>query len=211
MKNKIAIIGYGDLGKQFHDFLKEDSNNEFIFFDDIAFKHDAPRIFPYLSYSIDDYADFSFYVALGYHHLPIKCKVIHHLKSLQRKLPSFIHGSTFINPTASVGNGSFIYPMCNIDSNVNIGQGVLLNNSICISHETNIGEGCYISPGVIISGKVDIGENTFIGAGSIITNNISIGKNVIVGVGSIVTNNLPDDCSAIGNPIRILGSKLNLL
>jgi|ERR1035441_7399009 sugar O-acyltransferase (sialic acid O-acetyltransferase NeuD family) len=211
MKKKIAIIGYGDLGKQFLNFLKEDSNNEFVFFDDIALKHNASKTFSYLSYSLDDYADYSFYVALGYHHLQTKCKVIHHLKSLHRKVPAYIHGSSFINSTSSIGDGSFIYPMCNIDSFVTIGKGVLLNNSVCISHETFIGEGCYLSPGVIVSGNVEIGENTFIGSGSVIANDIKIGNNVIIGIGSVVARDLPDNSSAIGNPLRILNKAINLL
>ncbi len=210
MKNKIAIIGYGDLGKQFHDFLKTDSNSEFIFFDDIAFKHDERNSFPYLSYSLDEYDVCNFYVALGYHHLQTKNKVIHHLKSLNRKLPAYIHKTSFVNHSATIGDGTFIYPMCNIDSNVVIGKGVLINNSVCVSHDSNIGEGCYLSPGVVISGKVNIGENSFIGSGSTIANNVKIGKNVLVGIGTVVTRDLPDNCSAIGNPIRILNKPLNL-
>ena len=210
MKNKIAIIGYGDLGRQFHEFLKEDPNNEFIFFDDIAFKHDVPHTFPYLNYSLDAYADCSFFVALGYHHLQTKNKVIHHLKSLGRKLPVYIHKTSFVNPTATIGDGTFVYPMCNLDSNVSIGKGVLLNNSVCISHDSKISDCCYLSPSVTVSGNSKINDETFIGAGSVISDKVVIGKNVIVGIGSVVTGDLPDNCSAIGNPIRILKKHLDL-
>jgi sugar O-acyltransferase (sialic acid O-acetyltransferase NeuD family) len=211
MKNKIAIVGYGDLGKQFYNFLKEDKNNEFIFFDDIAFKNDEPNSFPFIDYTHTDYKNYNFYIGLGYHHLQTKAALIQRLKSQYSIVPAFIHQSSFINSSATIGDGTFIYPMCNIDKDVEIGNGVLINNSVCISHNSTIRLGCYLSPGCVISGNVTIGENTFIGSGTIVANNVKIGKNVSIGIGSVVTKDLPDNCSAIGNPIRILDKKINLI
>jgi sugar O-acyltransferase (sialic acid O-acetyltransferase NeuD family) len=210
MYNKVAIIGYGNFGKQFHNFIKENTINSFVFFDDIAFKRNEENCLPFDSNNLPKYQNYSFYVALGYHHLQTKIKVIQHLISLDRIIPVFKHTTCFVNRSANLGHGTFIYPMCNIDSNVEIGIGVLINNSVCISHDSIIGDGCYISPGVIVSGKVTIGDYTFIGAGSIIANDIKIGKNVIIGIGSVVTRDLPDNCSAIGNPLRILNKAIEL-
>jgi sugar O-acyltransferase (sialic acid O-acetyltransferase NeuD family) len=203
----IAIVGYGEMGKQFESFLKG-KKDRFIFFDDNA--PESENVFSFLDYQLPEFSTYDFFVSLGYHHLEKKKIITDRLLQLGRQLPSFRHPSCFINGSATIEAGAFIYPMCNIDKETKIGKGVLLNNSVCISHNNLIADCCYISPGVITSGFVEIGAMTFIGAGAVIANNIKIGKNVIVGVGTVVTENLPDSCSAIGNPMRILDHKLEL-
>lgn len=207
MSAGIAIIGYGELGKQFESFLKSKSNH-WIFFDDQLKKSNGA--FSFNEYEKEEFSKYDFFVALGYHHLEKKKIITDLLLRMGRKLPSFVHLSCFVNPSAIIGEGTFIYPMCNIDKETKIGKGVLLNNSVCISHNNTIGDCCYISPGVTTSGHVEIGERTFIGAGTVIANNIKIGKNVIIGIGTVVTQDLPDNCSVIGNPMKILDSKLKI-
>lgn len=46
--------------------------------------------------------------------------------------------------------------------------------------------------------------NTFIGASVIIIGDIHIGNNVIVGAGTVITKDVPDNCTVVGNPMRIL-------
>ena len=212
MGNKIAIIGYGELGRQFHDFLSTGNSNAFLYFDDKLFgTNKDSEVFPFKSYLTGAFENEEFYVALGYHHLKEKLNIIDQLISLNRKLPFFKHPSGFIDRSATVGYGSFIYPMCTIDRNVEIGNGVLLNNSVCISHDSRIGNGSYISPGVIVSGNVEIGERTFIGSGAVISNNIKIGSDATIGIGSVVTKDVPNGYSTLGNPAKIFEQKLKLI
>jgi sugar O-acyltransferase (sialic acid O-acetyltransferase NeuD family) len=212
MENKIALIGYGELGRQLQDFLSIDNKNRFIFFDDLLFdKGNDPHVFPFKDYSSPKFDDHEFYIGLGYHRLKEKAGIIDELLGLNRNLPLFIHPSSFINISANIGFGSFIYPMCNIDKMCRIGNGVLLNNSVCISHNSIVGDASYLSPGVIVSGNVEIGKRTFIGSGSVISNNVRIGNDVTIGVGTIVTKDIPDGYSAIGNPARLFEHKLNLI
>ena len=35
---------------------------------------------------------------------------------------------------------------------------------------------------------------------------MKIGNNVIIGAGSVVTHDIPDNCVAVGNPARVIGS-----
>ncbi len=212
MKNKIAILGFGELGKQFHGFLSASEKNDFAFFDDTlaALKQDE-AVFPFKQFYDEKFIAHKFYIALGYHHQQTKLDIIDALLKLNREVPNFVHPTCFVNPTAKIGAGSFIYPMCNIDKEVVIGQGVLLNNSVCVSHNCTIGNGSYISPGVVLSGNVELGARSFIGSGTIISNNIRIGSDVIIGVGSVVTRDVPNGCSVIGNPMRILPNPLKLI
>ncbi len=210
--NQFAIIGGGALGLQFKAFLQSAfPRASFVFFDDNLVKDKTEtNAYGFKEYSHDNFRDYTFFIGLGYRHLEKKMEILNHLRLLRRKQTSFVHPSCFVNHSATIGTGSFLYPMSNIDKSVQIGQGCLINNSVVISHDSQIGDGCYLSPSVTICGQVQIGECTFIGAGAVISNGVKIGKNAIVGLGSIVNKDVPDNCSAVGNPVKILNKRLIL-
>jgi sugar O-acyltransferase (sialic acid O-acetyltransferase NeuD family) len=206
-----SIIGYGELGKQYVSFLNETYHSNFFWFDDVANDNKVPDAFAFNSYGKDEFKDTDFYVSLGYKHLEAKHRILQELQLINRKLPSFIHASCFVNKTARIDDAAFVYPMCNIDKDVSIGLGCLINNSVTISHDNIIGNCCYISPGVVTSGNVSVGDYTFIGSGSVISNNVTIGRNVRIGIGSVITQDVPDGASVIGNPMKIVGKPLTIL
>ena len=207
-----SIIGFGELGQQYLNFLKEDkSYADFIFFDDLAKDANQKNSFSFNDHKLDSYNHTAFFVSLGYKHLPLKYQLVTELKKLNRSTPSFVHKSCYVSDSACINDGAFVYPLCNIDKNVVIGLGSLLNNSVVVSHDTTIGNCCYLSPGVVVSGNVQIGDYVFIGSGSIISNNITIGNNVTIGIGTVVTKNIPDNTCVIGNPMRIINKPLTIL
>jgi sugar O-acyltransferase (sialic acid O-acetyltransferase NeuD family) len=209
---RASIVGFGELGKQYFNFLKEDkSYTDFIFFDDLAKENNEENVFSFPDHLLDNYSDTAFFVSLGYKHLALKYQLLMKLKQINRITPSFIHSSCFVSNSAFVSDAAFLYPLCNVDKNVSIGLGTLLNNSVIVSHDSVIGNCCYLSPGVVVSGNVNIGDFTFIGSGSIISNSVSIGRNVNIGVGSVITKDIPDNSFVIGNPMRILTKGFTIL
>ncbi|HLS31877.1 MAG TPA: DapH/DapD/GlmU-related protein [Flavobacteriaceae bacterium] len=50
------------------------------------------------------------------------------------------------------------------------------------------------------------GRIRFIGANSVVKEGINIGDHVIIGAGSVVIKDVPDGCTVVGNPGRIIGS-----
>ena len=54
------------------------------------------------------------------------------------------------------------------------------------------------------AGPIHIGNNVFIGANSTILKDVTIGNNVIIGAGSLVNKNIPDNCVAVGNPVKVI-------
>ena len=210
--NKIAIIGYGELGRLYHHHLVSDKETKVIFFDDYLLKKGKKdHVFAFHEYGEKKFNTYHFFVSLGYHHLKKKVEIINLLLEENRLVPFFAHSTSFVHSSAFLGKGTFILPMCNIDKEVVIGKGVFIAGSTCISHNNTIGDGCHIGAGVITSGNVQIGKHTFIGTGTSITNNVKIGSNVKIGIGSVVTKDIPDGCSAIGNPISILDNQIKLI
>lgn len=116
-------------------------------------------------------------------------------------------GSFFLKMLASERINLFI----NIPTN-NIGKGLVIqhgHSTIIEAHK--IGENCQIWHNVTIGtnisnsgNKCTIGDNVKICAGAIVLGNILIGNNVTVGAGAVVVKSIPDNCVAVGNPLRII-------
>jgi serine acetyltransferase len=59
-------------------------------------------------------------------------------------------------------------------------------------------------PSVNISGNVTVGARTLVGAGAKILQGLSIGSDVTVGIGSVVLKDVPDRCTVLGYPARVV-------
>lgn len=91
-----------------------------------------------------------------------------------------------------------------VTNDVKIGRAVLINQISSIGHDVEIGDFVEVCPGVAISGRCKIGELTFLGTNCTILPNITIGKNVVVGAGSVINRDIPDGCTVVGVPGKII-------
>lgn len=202
---KIAILGYGELGKQFEHLISCSIKNvKFIYFDDLAYHAKVKNSFPFDSFLEDKFSDFNFLIGLGYKHLQTKKKLIDILESRKRNIFTFIHPSAFVDQNATIGCGSVLYPNVTIDKNVHIGKGCLLNLSVTISHDTIINDCCFLAPSVTISGFVSIGKEVFLGTAVCVANGVEIKDFVVVGIGSVITKNIEQNQFVIGNPQKVV-------
>jgi acetyltransferase-like isoleucine patch superfamily enzyme len=100
-----------------------------------------------------------------------------------------------------IGKNCYIGPFVMFDAHspnlIEIGNNVIISfESKLHTHE--------ISHNKLTIGRILIGDNTVIGANSIIKCGVKIGSYVDVGMGCVVSENIPDNCIAIGNPMRII-------
>lgn len=79
-----------------------------------------------------------------------------------------------------------------INSNAIIGKGTVIQNSVCIGEM----DGSHKSP--------MIGENVFIGCHACILGDIKVGNNVKIGAGVVVIKDVPDNCTVVGVPARVI-------
>ncbi len=98
-----------------------------------------------------------------------------------------------------IGNGA---ALCGIPS---LPHGL---HGIYISRYAKIGVNCRIYQNVTI-GEVggaapQIGDYCLIGAGAVIIGGIKIGSNVKIGAGAVVSSDVPDNCTVVAQPPRII-------
>jgi len=105
-----------------------------------------------------------------------------------------------IHPGAKIGKGFFI----------DHGMGVVVGET------TEIGDNCVLFHNVTLGGTgkhpgkrhPTIGSNVMIGTGAILLGPIRVGSNVKIGANTfILMNDVPDNCTVVGTPGRIV--KLN--
>lgn len=103
-----------------------------------------------------------------------------------------------IHPGATIGHGVFI----------DHGMGVVIGETAII------GDGCLIYQNTTLGGTgketgkrhPTLGNNVIVGAGAKVLGNIRIGDHVRIGAGSIVLQPVPNDCTVVGIPGRIISS-----
>jgi serine O-acetyltransferase len=81
-------------------------------------------------------------------------------------------------------------------------------NGIIISQYSKIGKNCAFYHQVTLGERMGkapiIGDNCVIGAGAKIIGDVRVGNNVHIGANAVVVKDVPDNCSAVGVPARII-------
>lgn len=101
-----------------------------------------------------------------------------------------------IHPGAKIGKGLFI----------DHGMGVVIGET------TEIGDNCLIYQGVTLGGTgkdrgkrhPTLGNNVMVGSGARVLGPFKVGNNVKIAANAVVLEAIPDNCTAVGVPARIV-------
>lgn len=207
----IGFVGFGVLGRQLFKLSGLESRvRSIVAFDDLAESTEFVEVRPFSSLgdSINNFNEL--YVGIGYRHLSLRNAIVDMLKQHDSNAPPIIHNWCSIANTATVGACVYIYAGCVVDENVILHPGVILNNHVTVSHDSVIDMCTFLAPGVIVCGNVSIGSRSFVGAGSVIANGVTIGDDVVIGAGTVVSKNVASNTTVVGNPMRVLDSRLHI-
>lgn len=107
-------------------------------------------------------------------------------------IPTIIHKSAIIEPTATIGMGCQIMAGAIIGSNVTIEDNCIINSGAIISHDSIIKTSSHITPGAVIGGNVTIGKRSTIGMCATIFLGVKIGKDVVIMNNQSVKNDVTE-------------------
>lgn len=104
--------------------------------------------------------------------------------------------------------GIEIHPAAKIGKRLFIDHGV----GLVIGETTIIGDDCTLYQGVTLGGTgketgkrhPTLNNNVLVGAGAKVLGNVTLGNNVKVATNAVVLKDVPDDCTAVGIPARVI-------
>lgn len=112
---------------------------------------------------------------------------------------------TFLLNRSARRHGGYVGPGAVILGEPQLPHGL---HGVYISRFATIGAGCRIYQNVTIGevqGKAPvIGEGCLIGAGAVVVGDVRIGNHVKIGAGAVVHQDIPDDCTVVAQPPRVL-------
>ncbi len=212
---KIAVYGAGGFGREvaflIHDINKKKHEYDFIgYFDDG--KRKGERIndsFVLGGFEELDRFEEDLCVALAIANPDVKRAIVNKLNNNKISFPTLIHPSVIKSGGGliKIGKGCIVCAGNIITVNIEIGDFVILNLSCTVGHDTIINSFCSFMPSINISGEVRIGEGVYVGTGAKIINQLSIGANSTIGAGAVVVNDIPDNCTAVGVPAKVIKRK----
>lgn len=101
-----------------------------------------------------------------------------------------------IHPGAQIGEGLFI----------DHGHGVVIGETAIIGNNVTLYQGVTLGGTGKEQGKrhPTLGDNIMVGAGAKVLGSVTIGNNCKIGAGSVVVKDVPDNCTVVGVPGRIV-------
>lgn len=164
---RLIILGAGGYGRTVADVAAQTGS-----FDEIAFLDDNSKSEDVLS-SCGDFARFndgdtSFYPAFGNNENRVGWLV--HLVEKGCNLPTIIHPSAYVSPTAQIMPGVVILPQAVVNTNCQVKHGCIINCSAIVDHDCVLEEGVHVCLGAIVKGGNRIPRCMKIEAGGVIKN-----------------------------------------
>ena len=104
-----------------------------------------------------------------------------------------------------------------IHQGATIGKGLFIDHGmgVVIGETAVIGDNCLLYQGVTLGGTgkdkgkrhPTLGSNVLVGSGAKVLGPFRVGNNVKIAANAVVLNEIPDDCTAVGVPARIVRRK----
>lgn len=136
-------------------------------------------------------------------HALMAYRVAHKLHEKKMYLPA-----RAISQTARFFTGIEIHP------GAKIGKGLMIDHGmgVVIGETTEIGDNCTLYQGVTLGGTgkdvgkrhPTLGNNVMVGAGAKVLGPFKIGDNTKIAANAVVLEEIPDNCTAVGIPAKIV-------
>ncbi len=118
------------------------------------------------------------------------------------------YASRFISQATKMFTGVEIHP------GATIGKGLFIDHGtgVVVGETAVIGDNCTLYQGVTLGGTgketgkrhPTLGNNVMVGAGAKVLGPVKIGNNCKIAAGAVVLTDIPDNCTAVGIPAKVV-------
>lgn len=115
---------------------------------------------------------------------------------------SIISKNAFINPTATIGEGSFVAGWSCVSDNVVLGKHTIVHTFCDLGHDAKVGDYSSIEAYTFMGGGSEIGDESVAHVRSHILPHKKVGNSCSIGASSVVMRNVPDGQHVMGNPAK---------
>lgn len=127
------------------------------------------------------------------------------------ELVSFVSSKSFVDPTVTLGGGTFIYDLASIQPFARIGKGVVVGSLCQIAHRAEIGDFAYLASSATVGGFSRVGERAFLGLNSTVIDRIVMTKEAALAAGAVLTRDARKGHVYRGNPADDSGVEASVL
>lgn len=118
--------------------------------------------------------------------------------------PNLIAPTVVASNRIAYGMGNIICAGNILTVDITIGNFNIINLDCTVGHDVRIESYVTLYPSANISGNVFLGAKAEVGTGCHVIQGISIGEEAILGAGSVVIRDIPDKCTAVGSPAKVI-------
>jgi sugar O-acyltransferase (sialic acid O-acetyltransferase NeuD family) len=142
-------------------------------------------------------------IGVGYKHRKFRKEVYDYLKKNQVPIATFVHPSSYVEKSATIGEGCIVLVDCTVDMNAELHENVFLSSRCFVSHDVKIHAHTYCGPAINLAGNTEVGECCFLGISTTSIDDITIGMNVQTAAGSVLTKDVPSNVMVAGVPAEV--------
>jgi serine O-acetyltransferase len=133
---------------------------------------------------------------------------------MAHRLAHALHNKKLYFPARAISQTARFFTGIEIHPGAKIGKGLVIDHGmgIVIGETAEIGDNCTLYQGVTLGGTgkdvgkrhPTLGNNVMVGAGAKVLGPFTIGDNAKIAANAVVLDRIPDDCTAVGMPAKVV-------
>lgn len=144
-------------------------------------------------------------LAIGLGNPGTRRKVVEALRATGvQSFPTLVHPRAWLGANVALADGVVICAGAMLTTDIVLGEHSHVNIGATVGHDARVGDFSTISPGAHLSGRVTLRQGTEIGTGACINPGVTIGAGAVIGAAAAVLRDVPDGCTAVGVPARVI-------